>query len=172
MIDVCEQYAAEFNILFNGSKNKLLFFKGRYPSAIASGITVIGETVHISDNSVHLGHNIFTGDRESMILAAKRAFWKSYNNFVSIFDHLYSILKISVLASFCCSFYGSSLWLLNSTAVHSLCVDWRKSLRILWRVHPMTHCDIIAALYNQLPLHTNLEKRFTTFIKNVYLLYY
>ena len=109
--------------------------------------------------------NISTSDRDSMILAAKRAFWKSYNNFVSNFGHLYSLLKISVFAPFCCSFYGSPLWLLNSTAVHSLCVDWRKSLRMLWRVHPMTHCDIIAALSNQLPLHMNLEKRFTTFIK-------
>ena len=34
MIDVCAQYAAKFDILFNGSKIKLLFFKGRYPSAI------------------------------------------------------------------------------------------------------------------------------------------
>ena len=128
---------------------------------------VNGEIVHtsISDNAVYLGHNISTSDRDSMILAAKRAFWKSYNNFVSHFGHLYSLLKISVFASFCCSFYGSPLWLLNSTAVHSLCVDRRKSLRMLWRVHPMTHCDIIAALSNQLPLHMNLEKRFTTFIK-------
>ena len=165
MIDVCEQYAAEFDILFNGSKSKLLFFKGRYASTITSGIMVNGEIVHISDNAVHLGHNISTSDRDSMILAAKRAFWKSYNNFVSNFGHLYSLLKISVFAPFCCSFYGSPLWLLNSTAVHSLCVDWRKSLRMLWRVHPMTHCDIIAALSNQLPLHMNLEKRFTTFIK-------
>ena len=114
---------------------------------------VNGEIVHISDNAVHLGHNISTSDRDSMILAAKRAFWKSYNNFVSNFGHLYSLLKISVFAPFCCSFYGSPLGLLNSTAVHSLCVDWRKSLRMLWRVHPMTHCDIIAALSNQLPLH-------------------
>ena len=130
---------------------------------------VIDKIVHISDNSVRLGNNIFTSDRESMIIAPKRAFWKSYENFVSNFGHLYSLLQISVFAPFCCSFYGSSLWLLNCTAVHSLCVDWRKSLRMLWRVHPMTHCDIIAALYNQLPLHVNLEKRFTTFIKNVYL---
>ena len=165
MIDVCEQYAAEFDILFNGSKSKLLFFKGRYASTITSGIMVNGEIVHISDNAVHLGHNISTSDRDSMILAAKRAFWKSYNNFVSNFGHLYSLLKISFFAPFCCSFYGSPLWLLNSTAVHSLCVDWRKSLRMLWRVHPMTHCDIIAALSNQLPLHMNLDKRFTTFIK-------
>ena len=36
---------------------------------------------------------------------------------------------------------------------------------MLWCVHPNTHCDIIAALSNQLPLHINIEKRFTTFIK-------
>ena len=35
---------------------------------------------------------------------------------------------------------------------------------MLWRVHPNTHCDIIVALSNQLPLHINIEKRFTTFI--------
>ena len=45
MLDVCEQYAAEFDILFNGSKSKLLFFKGRYASAITSGIMVNGEIV-------------------------------------------------------------------------------------------------------------------------------
>ena len=101
MIDVCEQYAAEFDILFNGSKSILLFFKGRYASAITSGKMVNGGIVHISDNAVYLGHNISTSDRDSMILAAKRAFWKSYNNVVSNFGHLYSLLRISVFAQFC-----------------------------------------------------------------------
>ena len=100
---------------------KLLFFKGRYASTITSGIMVNGEIVHISDNAVYLGHNISTSDRDSMILAAKRAFWKSYNNFVSNFGHLYSLLKISVFAPFCCSFYGSPLWLLIAQQ-YILCV--------------------------------------------------
>ena len=66
-VHVCEQYAAEFVILFNGTKNKLLFFIDRYASAITSGIMVNGEIVHISDNDVHLGDNICTSDRDSMI---------------------------------------------------------------------------------------------------------
>ena len=53
----------------------------------------------------------------------------------------YPVRKIS------CSFYGSPLWNLNGPGVQSLCVDWRKSLRSLWRVHP--RCDIIAALSEQ-----------------------
>ena len=96
MIDVYDQNATEFDILFIGSKSKLLFFKGRYASAITSGIKVNGAIVHISDNAVHLGHNISTSDRDSMISAAKRAFWKSYNIFVSNFGHLYALLENSV----------------------------------------------------------------------------
>ena len=106
MIDVCEQYATEFDILFNGIKSKLLFFKGRYASAIISGIKVNGEIVHISDNAVHLGHNISTSDRDSMILSAKRAFWKSYNIFVSNLGSLYSLLKNCVFAPFVAVFLG------------------------------------------------------------------
>ena len=30
LVSVCEKYASEFDILFNGSKSKLLFFKGRF----------------------------------------------------------------------------------------------------------------------------------------------
>ena len=89
------------------AKVNCYFFKGRYASAITS--EVAGEIVDISDNAVHLGHDISTSDCDSMISAAKRAFWNSYNIFVSNFGHLYSLLKISVFAPFCCSFYGSPL---------------------------------------------------------------
>ena len=60
---------------------------------------------------------------------------------------------------------GSPLWNLNGPGVQSLCVDWRKSLRSLWRVHPMTHCDVIAALSDQFPIKVSLERRFIRFIK-------
>ena len=55
LVSVCEKYASEFDILFNGSKSKLLFFKGRFSNGMESGIMVNGELVNISDNAVHLG---------------------------------------------------------------------------------------------------------------------
>ena len=152
LVSVCEKYASEFDILFNGSKSKLLFFKGRFSNGMESGIMVNGELVNISDNAVHLGHTISSSDRESISLTAKSCFWKSFNNFISNFGHTYSFIKCSLFKQFCCSFYGSPLWNLNGPGVQSLCVDWRKSLRSLWRVHPMTHCDVIAALSDQFPI--------------------
>ena len=165
LVSVCEKYASEFDILFNGSKSKLLFFKGRFSNGMESGIMVNRELVNISDNAVHLGHTISSSDRESISLTAKSSFWKSFNSFISNFGHKYSFIKCSLFKQFCCSFYGSPLWNLNGPGVQSLCVDWRKSLRSLWRVHPMTHCDVIAALSDQFPIKVSLERRFIRFIK-------
>ena len=44
---------------------------------------------------------------------------------------------------------------LKSTVVESMCVDWRKELRSLWRVDPRTHCDLITTVSNQIPLILN-----------------
>ena len=81
LVSVCEKYASEFDILFNGSKSKLLFFKG----------------IIISDNAVHLGHTISSSDRKSISLTAKSSFWKSFNSFISNFGHTYSLIKCSLL---------------------------------------------------------------------------
>ena len=34
---------------------------------------------------------------------------------------------------------------------------------ICWRVHPMTHCDVITALSHQIPLMATLQKRIISF---------
>ena len=145
----------------------MLFFKGRFSNGMESGIMVNGEIVNISDNAVHLGHTISSSERESMSLTAKSSFWKSFNSFISnsFFSYTYSFIKCSLFKQFGRSFYGSPLWNLNGPGVQSLCVDWRKSLRSLWRVHPMTHCDVIAALSDQFPIKISLERRFIRFIK-------
>ena len=69
------------NIIFNGSKSKLLYFKGRYATMMPSEVLVNGEIVAISDKSVHLGHTIRKKDREDITMAAKINFWKQLNMF-------------------------------------------------------------------------------------------
>ena len=51
------------------------------------------------------------------------------------------------------------MWSLKSTIVKYMCVDWRKALRPLWRVDPRTHCDLITAVSNQIPLILSLKKK-------------
>jgi len=166
LVDECERYAAEYDILFNGNKSKLLYFRGRYCKPAKTGIDVIGQYVNISTTAVHLGHTISSDDKSQIVKSAASSFWRYFNIFTSNFQCLSASIKSKLFNQFCCSYYGAPIWSLKSNAVKSLCTDWRKALRSLWRVNPRTHCDIIIALSNQLPLITSLEKRFVKYITN------
>ena len=76
LIRVCENYAAEYDIMFNGDKSTLLFFKGRSSVMMPSEIMVNGQIVGVSEKAVHLGHTISTTDRDCITMAAKNNFWK------------------------------------------------------------------------------------------------
>jgi len=84
------------------------------------------------------------------------------------FGHLQSYLQCKLFNQYCCSFYGSPLWLLSSRYVSALCVAWRKALRKIWRLHPMTHCDIVALISNSLPLEISLQSRFCNFRNTIF----
>ena len=66
LISVCEEYAAEYYIIFNGSRSKLLHFKGRSTTMVLSEVLVNDDIVAISDKTLHLGHTICTKDREDI----------------------------------------------------------------------------------------------------------
>ncbi len=109
-------------------------------------------TIHSSEPVSDLGHNISTNDKDSIVKSAKANFWRSFNLFRSDLGHIYSCIKCKLFQQYCCSFYGAPLWSLNSQATEDICIAWRKALWMLWGLHPMTHCDILAGLSNLKPL--------------------
>ena len=140
LISVCENYAAE-HIMFNH---------------VRWLVQLVSEK-----KMVHLGHAVSTADRDRCTMAAKNIFWKSFYMFIANFEQLYCCIKIKVFSRFCCSFYGSPLWHLNGAIMHSLCVDWRESLR--------SHCDVITALSNQSPIIFTFQNGFNIRFMSKYL---
>ena len=167
MVAICEQFADEFNVKFNGTKSKLLIYKGKGCNIGTKSINVNGDIVHSSESADHLGHRISVKDKDSMISAGIASFWKAYNIFMSDFGSVYSFLKCKLFQQYCCSFYGANLWLLNSNRCMDICVAWRKALRQLWRIPYRTHNRLVALLSGTLPLEMGLERRFVKFAKNV-----
>ena len=66
MSSICEQYASEYDILFNGSKSKLLFFKGHCCNVSTLGIVVCGQLVEMSDTAVHLMTEIILRSQQNL----------------------------------------------------------------------------------------------------------
>ena len=82
---------------------------------------------------------------------------------MSEFGHMNGFVKCRLFMRYCCSYYGAPLWSLYSAGFDALCVAWRKALRCIWNVPCNTHCDIIAALSNNVPLDVNIKSRFLKF---------
>ncbi len=128
MYNICENYAEEYNIKFNGSKSHLLLFKGRQCKTSIKILRVNGVALLCVDSVMDLRHAVSSNDKDSMITAAKARFWCAFDLFISDFGHIYSFLKGQLLRQYCCSFYGAPLWYLKSDGVEAICVACRKSL--------------------------------------------
>ncbi len=144
LIYICEQYAAEFVIKFNGAKSKHMVYKCRNCVVHHKDVFVNGEKVECVVTVDHLGHRLSTVDKSSMITAAESSCWKSVNLFMANFSQTYSIVKNKLFKQYCCSFYVVPLWSFND--FEKISVAWRKVLRDLWNVPRETHCKIIALL--------------------------
>jgi exonuclease III len=166
MVEICENYAKQYSILFNGSKSQLMLFRGRNCNELKGDLFVNGALLKYCDEASHLGHYISTVDNEKGIKQAISSFWKSFNLFMTDFGHVYSFVKCKLFKQYCCAFYGSPLWDLNSTSAENLCIAWRKALRVLWNVNYRTHCNIIEWLSDSLPLDVQFKCRFVKFMNN------
>ena len=90
---VCEEYATEFDVTFNGKESQLLFFRGRQCVFSNLNIYVSGQLVDMCDSATHLGHFIASTDKKSIVKSAKSCFWRSFNIFMSDFGQLSYIVK-------------------------------------------------------------------------------
>ena len=84
--------------------------------------------------------------------------------FMADFGHIKTNVKCNLFKQYCCSYYGAPLWDLQSKSVGTICTAWRKALRKLWGLAPLTHGDVIALLLDSLLLLVILKQRFSKFI--------
>ena len=149
MSSICEQYVTEYDILFNISKSKLLFFKGRCCDVSTLSIVVCGQLVEMSDIAVHLGHTITSKDRYNITTSAKSKFWKSLNILLAEFGKLSSFVISKLFNQFCCTFLRIP-FVVQQWCSYSGVVCWlEKSIESFRRLNPRTHCDLIIALSSQ-----------------------
>ena len=165
LIKICEIFADQFDIKFNGAKCVYMVFGGRICKCDNRTVMVNGAELHRVNATVHLGHHISTDDNDSLVSAAIGQFWRGFNMFMADFSQIHSHIKCHLFKLYCCSYYGAPLWCLQSTMVSRLCVAWRKASRHIWRLSPRTHCDILPLLSDCAPRDISLKQRFMKFIQ-------
>ena len=165
MIKICEEYAEEHCILFNGKKSKYLVF-GNYK--YNPTVKVNNEVVPRSESAPHLGHMLHTDNTtDELTDHAVREFNKSYYGFISKFESCNTTAKNKLFHQYCCSMYGSQLWNMTSLKVRMLYTQWRKAHRQVLSVPYMTHCDLLPLIADNMPLESILDCKYISFYKSI-----
>ena len=85
MIKVCEEFAVDRDMNFNGKKSTFTIFKGRHCVKARDNITIGGVNLQDVDETVYLGFKLHAGDSYNIILPDIAQFWRSVNIFFADF---------------------------------------------------------------------------------------
>ena len=124
MLKICDNYASEFNIIFNAEKSKCLIArtKGKICGHINSFDNIVfligGIAIYIVDEWPHVGHTIsFRCDDKSDISNRRNCMVGHINNVICYFNNLDSLIKLKLVMAYCTSHYGCEIWDLWSASI-------------------------------------------------------
>ena len=169
MLDVCYKHATEYDVKFNSSKSNTIIFSKC--SNVETQLNVkLGDTpISTVTDIKHLGHYLTSNaDDLKHISLLCSVFNSKANAVLSDFRNVHSYTRLSLLQSYCSSFYGAQLINLKSSGLKELATCWRKALRKALGLPYMTHKKLLLCISNTLPFEVMLMKRLCKFYFNCY----
>ena len=164
MIRICEAYATENDLIFNGNKSKLLIC-GTVAESVPK-FYVNEKEVPVCNTAIHLG-NLISNNMYDTIDYGIGKFNSSFNYFISSFGKCQSSVKNKLFTQYCTSFYGSQIWpIYKKDIIKKISIRWRMALKRIWNVPVNTHCDILPLISSQFPLEIQLKCRFLKFYRS------
>jgi hypothetical protein len=171
MLDICDSFAAEFNVKFNGNKFKCITFltqKSRCARPLPQltlSFTIGGNPIENVSTWPHLGH-IFSSNLadDGDILFRRNSFIGQANNFICQFQNIGVLIKNDLFKTYCSSHYGSELWDLTNCKIEDYCIAWRKALRKIWKLPYNASCLIVDIISNSVPIFDELCRRVMNFV--------
>ena len=162
MIKICEAYAAEYYIKYNGSKSKLMVFDKR-PGSVCPDVYINNEKLDVVNEFKYLGHIMYDDRLNPMMDYVQKDFITKANTCLTDFGAISSPIKHSLIEKYCYSFYGVNLCNFDSPRFNILCTEWRKVMRRVWGIPPRTHCNLITHIAECTPPEVFLYQRYAGF---------
>lgn len=144
------------------TKSQVLLFSTPLTRKLKPVIKLNNQVIEYVSNAVHLGSVIGRGSDHANLSKAANDLYVRSNSLLTHFKYVSYNVICNLFNTYCSSFYGSSLWNLNS--IDSLCVAYRKCIRFILRIPYRTHSRYVHYLINRADLVTQLMIRFVNFL--------
>ncbi len=167
MLDICQNFAEAYDVLFNASKSRLLYFSKAKSLPDISPITFNGSVIEVVKHEKHLGNIIGQNCSKDQLQDCIYSFQGKVNMVKTHFHHtnpdgLYQIFK-----TYRMPLYGSQLWNYNNSNVNTFYVSWRKAIRKLFNLPYRTHCNLLPYIIDDLPPNIQLYHRVISFVNGL-----
>ena len=162
-IKICENYAHEYKLKFNGEKSQLIIFSQdgleQFPD-----VFMCGETVAKVDKLKYLGIIFSNGPDDSFQSSVIKDFNCKLNVFMSDFKKVTSKLRNKLFNNYCCSYYGSSLCKFQN--LKRIDIQWKKAIRRIWKLPWRARSAFLPHISQSLPPSVKFMKSFAKFFLN------
>ena len=163
MINICEQYAKEFQVKFNGNKSKLIIFQKK-KNICNPCVSISSQNIEIVDEINYLGFKISSVNEGVCLSSLVNDFNIKVNSFLGDFNQVTSVLKNNLFPLYCTSYYGSHLCDIRN--LEEMNVQWRKAIRRVWGLPYRAHSNLVYSICKLLPPEVIFLKRFVKFFYN------
>ena len=162
LLDVCTQFASEFDVMFNSSKSNIIVFNPikdsrKHPLYLCQSV------IPYCEKATHLGILLGNDSMKCNITKATQDFVSQVNMLICNYSHCHFESLCYLFNSYCTSFYGCPLWNLSENVISSLYTVWRKSIRRLFNLSNMTRSKFLPLLLQRPDFKIQLYSRFASF---------
>jgi hypothetical protein len=171
MLQVCDDYAAQYTVLFNATKFKCLCrhpvgtLKHRLGNSVPQLPFYIGsQAIEFVAKWPHLGHIISNNCDDADDILTKMSFIGQANKVLHNFRDVDCVTKTKLVNAYCTSFYGAEIYDLSHRDIELVSTAWRKGLRRKWQIPRTTHSVLLPRLSNTMPLIDMFNKRMLNFV--------
>ena len=169
MLNICETYGQDFNVMFNPSKSKLIVRTTNEHRMLADSISLkfMNGRIDTVLSEKHLG-NLIGNVKQTDIVNHILQEFRHKTNFVKYhFKNLPVNIMYSLFKTHCMPLYGSQLLDLDHCSMKLFYTSWRKSVRFVLNLPYRTHCNLLNTICDDQPIETQMYVRFLKFYKSL-----
>ena len=167
MLNICTDFAESYDVLFNSTKSKLLYYGHVESKPVVSPIEFNGSIIDLVKHEKHLGNIIGQNNLKPMVQDCIHTFNGRVNMVKSHFHHIDPDALYQIFKTYCMPLYGSQLWDYDSKTVDLFYVSWRKAIRKLLNLPNRTHCNLLPHICDDVPPDIQLYRRVISFVKGL-----
>ena len=167
ILDICQVFADEYDVLFNSAKSKFLFFSKAVDRPVVCPIYFMGDIIELVSHEKHLGNIIGQNCDKYQIQSSINDFFSKVNMVSSHFKNVQFDVLYKLFKTYCMPLYGSQLWDHSNKYIDKFYVSWRKALRKCLHLPYMTHCDLLPYICDDYQPSVQLYLRIISLCKSL-----